>query len=87
MYVPSLSVVAGVYALVRSRFHNLFGPILVVVLAGAAQVVPRDSRVEVDVLPVVDAAEDERPRRAEEHETVDLVVTGFAGFGGVSVSD
>ena len=79
LYVPSLFVVAGVYALVRSRFHDLFGPVLAVV--------PRDWRVEVDVLPVFGAGEDGRPHRAEEHETVDLVVTGFAGFGGVSVSD
>ena len=167
LYVPSLFVLVGVYALVRSRFQNLFGPVLVVAVAAAAQVValgwvasddlaafwpllvvlfgvsvlagrmrsrvaesddsyvdafamfggteldlrdvtpverpvrvtatalfgavdvvvPRDWRVEVDVLPVFGVAEDDRPRRAEEHESVDLVVTGFAAFGGVSVSD
>ncbi|MFD1511859.1 LiaF transmembrane domain-containing protein [Halomarina rubra] len=188
VYVPSLFVLVGVYALVRSRFHNLFGPVLVVVVAGAAQVValgwvaaddlvalwpllvvlfgvsvlagrmraratasddayvdafalfggvdrratgdtftgatltavfggteldlrdvrlaerparvsatalfggaevvvPRDWRVEVDVVPLFGVAEDERPRRADEHETVDLVLTGFTAFGGVSVSD
>lgn len=54
---------------------------------GVEVVVPRDWRVEVDVLPVLGAATDERPRRPEEHETVDLVVTGFAAFGGVTVTD
>ncbi|MFC5970676.1 LiaF domain-containing protein [Halomarina salina] len=188
LYTPSLFVLVGGYALVRSRFQNLFGPVLVVAVAATAQVValgwatgddlvvfwpllvvlfgvsvlagrmrsrvaesdgayvdafamfggverratgdaftganltalfggteldlrdatpverpvrvtatalfggvdvvvPRDWRVEVDVLPVFGAAEDDRPRRAEEHDEVDLVVTGFAAFGGVSVSD
>ncbi|MFC4359990.1 LiaF domain-containing protein [Halobium salinum] len=54
---------------------------------GVEVVVPRDWRVEVDVLPVFGAAEDDRPRRAEEHEEVDLVVTGFCAFGAVEVTD
>jgi hypothetical protein len=189
-YVPSLFVLAGVYAMVVSRFENLFGPLAVVVVAGTVQavvlgavegaavwqfwpvlvilfglsvllgrirsrsvdvegsyldavavfggverratsgafrgatltalfggteldlrdaavddpparvsatalfggvevIVPREWNVQIDVLPVLGAAEDERPRREREPvtETVDLVVTGFAAFGGVSVSD
>jgi predicted membrane protein len=187
-FVPALFVAVGLYALVRSRFENLFGPAVVVAVAAAAQavalgwvavddlvvfwpllvvlfgvsvlagrmrsrvattndayvdsfalfggverrvtgetfagatltalfggaeldlrdaapldrpvrinatalfggvdvVVPRDWRVEMDVLPVFGAAEDDRPRRAEEHDEVDLVLTGFAAFGGVSVVD
>lgn len=55
---------------------------------GAVEIiVPRDWNVQMDVLPLFGAAEDERPRREEEHEDVDLVVTGFAAFGAVSVND
>ena len=187
-FVPSLFVVVGLYALVRSGFRNLFGPLLVVAFAAASQavvlgwveaddlvvfwpllvvlfgvsvlagrvrsrvaetdesyvdafalfggvdrratgavftgaaltalfgaaeldlrdvavadrparieatalfgavevVVPRDWRVEMDVLPVFGAAEDDRPRRDEEHDEVDLVVTGFTAFGAVTVAD
>ena len=59
----------------------------VALFGGVEVVVPRDWNVQMDVLPVFGGAEDERPHRAEEHEEVDLVVTGFAAFGGVSVSD
>lgn len=187
-YVPSVFVLLGLYAMVRSGFRNLFGPMVVVVLAGVWQltaldvvegnelaqfwplfvvlfglslvashfrsapedvgdnhvssfavfsgteqrsnskrftgadltaifggteldlreaeiaerpahvsvtalfggvdvVVPREWNVQLDVLPVFGGAADDRPNRAEEHEEVDLVVTGFAAFGGVSVSD
>ena len=54
---------------------------------GVDIIVPREWRVQLDVLPVFGAASDDRPRRDEEHEEVDLVVTGFAAFGGVTVSD
>ncbi|MFC7080197.1 LiaF transmembrane domain-containing protein [Halorussus caseinilyticus] len=54
---------------------------------GIDVVVPRDWNVRVDVLPVFGAAEDDRPRREEESEDVDLVVTGFVAFGGISVTD
>lgn len=50
-------------------------------------VVPRDWHVQLDVLPVLGGASDDRPRREGEHEAVDLVVSGFAAFGGVSVTD
>nr|WP_233340929.1 LiaF domain-containing protein [Haloprofundus sp. MHR1] len=57
-------------------------------LFGAAEViVPHDWNVQMDVLPILGGASDERPRRETEHEEVDLVVTGFAAFGGVSVTD
>lgn len=187
-YVPTLFVLLGVYALVKSEFRNLFGPLLVIVLAGAWQVaaldlvpeadllsfwpaliiifgvsllfgrrrtsteeidrpsedglavfggrnqrvtssqfagadltalfggyeldlrdaavgdrparinavamlggieiiVPRGWNVRIDVLPIFGGVEDERPRRDEEHEEVDLIVTGFVAFGGISVTD
>jgi len=187
-YVPSLFVLLGVYALVASGFRNVFGPLVVIVLAGAWQIaaldllpdadlvsfwpaliilfgvslligrmrttpeqvgqssvdglavfggrnqrvtatdfaradltalfggyeldlrdaavddrparvnaiamfggveviVPRAWNVRLDVLPIFGGAEDERPRREEQHEEVDLVVTGFAAFGGISVKD
>jgi len=58
-----------------------------VLFGGAEVIVPRDWNVQIDVLPVFGGAEDERPRREVEHDEVDLVVTGFAAFGGVSVKD
>jgi hypothetical protein len=58
-----------------------------VFFGGADVVVPRDWNVELDVFPLFGGAEDERPRREADHEGVDLVVTGFAAFGGVSVKD
>jgi len=54
---------------------------------GVDLIVPREWNVRVDVFPLFGGAEDERPRRPEEHDEVDLVVTGFALFGGVSVDD
>lgn len=58
-----------------------------VLFGGAEVVVPREWNVRVDVLPIFGSAEDERPRREEEHDDVDLVVTGFVAFGGASVTD
>lgn len=54
---------------------------------GVEVIVPRDWNVRMEVLPVLGGASDDRPRREERHESVDLEVTGFAAFGGVSVSD
>lgn len=54
---------------------------------GVEIIVPRDWNVQVDVLPVLGGASDDRPRRENEHETVDLVVTGFVAFGGLEISD
>ena len=34
-YVPSLFVLLGLYAMVRSGFRNVFGPLVIVVVAGA----------------------------------------------------
>jgi predicted membrane protein len=187
-YVPTLFVLLGVYALVTSGFRNLFGPVLIILLAGAWQIaaldllpdadlasfwpaliilfgvslllgrmrttaekvdnasvdgigvfggrnqrvtssqfkgadltalfggyeldlrdaavaerparisavamfggieiiVPRSWNVRIDVLPIFGGAEDSRPRREEEHEEIDLILTGFAAFGGISVTD
>ena len=56
------------------------------VLFGGAEIhVPDDWTVDLDVLSVFGAAEDERPRGERSPDT-DLVVTGLAMFGGVSVS-
>jgi predicted membrane protein len=54
---------------------------------GVEVIVPREWNVRMDVLPIFGGAEDERPRREAEHDEVDLVVTGFVLFGGVSVTD
>jgi len=59
----------------------------VAMFGGVDVIVPRDWNVRLDVLPVLGGASDDRPRRGGEHEGVDLVVTGFAAFGGVTVTD
>jgi hypothetical protein len=41
-YVPSLFILLGLYAMVRSGFRNLFGPAVVVVVAAAWQAVALD---------------------------------------------
>lgn len=65
-------------------------PIEVSVLAmfgGVDLVVPRNWNVDLDVLPVLGGASDERLRGDEVHDTVDLVVTGTVAFGGVTLKD
>ncbi|WP_440764464.1 LiaF transmembrane domain-containing protein [Natronorubrum sp. DTA7] len=59
----------------------------VALFGGVDIIVPRDWNVRMDVLPVLGGAADDRPRREGDHDELDLVVTGFAAFGGVSVSD
>ena len=59
----------------------------VALFGGVDVVVPRDWNVQLDVLPVLGGASDDRPRRENEHDEVDLVVTGFAAFGGVTITD
>jgi hypothetical protein len=54
---------------------------------GVEIVVPREWNVQMDVLPILGGASDDRPRREHEHDEIDLVVTGFAAFGGVVVED
>ncbi|WP_411968101.1 LiaF transmembrane domain-containing protein [Haloferax sp. YSSS75] len=63
----------------RINVTSLFG--------GAEITVPRGWNVQIDVIPIFGGAEDERPRREIEHDRVDLVVSGFCGFGGVSLKD
>ena len=64
----------------------------VFILFGGAEVkVPEDWTVKMDVLPLLGGASDERPRSRDRIENrkgkPDLVVTGFAMFGGLSVKD
>ncbi|QFU81103.1 LiaF transmembrane domain-containing protein [Natronorubrum aibiense] len=59
----------------------------VALFGGVDIIVPREWNVQLDVLPVLGGASDDRPRREQDHDGVDLVVTGFAAFGGVSVTD
>jgi hypothetical protein len=59
----------------------------VALFGGAEVIVPRDWNVRMDVLPILGGASDDRPRREEQHDSVDLEVTGFVAFGGISVSD
>ena len=58
-----------------------------VLFGGVDIVVPRDWNVELEVLPVFGASEDSRLRVDAEHETVDLVISGFVAFGGVELKD
>lgn len=50
-------------------------------------VVPRDWNVRLDVVPVLGGASDDRPRSEHDHDEIDLIVTGFAAFGGISITD
>lgn len=59
----------------------------VAMFGGVEIIVPRDWNVRMDVIPILGGAADDRPRRETEHESVDLVVTGFAAFGGISITD
>jgi hypothetical protein len=54
---------------------------------GAEIVVPREWNVRMDVIPILGGASDDRPRSAERNEDLDLVVTGFTAFGGITVTD
>lgn len=77
----------------------------VALFGGVSLLVPPDWTVELDVLPLLGAASDERRAVARSetadgasdegrpaspevaHDEVDLVVSGFAAFGGVEVTD
>jgi predicted membrane protein len=59
----------------------------VAMFGGVEIIVPREWNVQMDVLPILGGASDDRPRREEQHDDIDLVVTGFAAFGGVAVTD
>lgn len=59
----------------------------VALFGGVDIIVPRNWNVQLDVLPVLGGASDDRPRRENVHKEVDLVVTGFAAFGGVTITD
>ena len=52
---------------------------------GVDLVVPREWNVQIDVVPLFGGASDERTRDPDEHENVDLVVTGLVLFGGVGI--
>lgn len=54
---------------------------------GVEIVAPREWNVQLDVLPIFGGASDDRLREERDHEDVDLVVTGFAAFGGVAIED
>ena len=59
----------------------------VALFGGVDIVVPREWNVRLDVLPVLGGASDDRARTERRNEEVDLVVSGFAAFGAVTVTD
>ena len=59
----------------------------VALFGGVEITVPRNWNVRMDVLPVLGGASDNRPRSADPHADLDLIVTGFTAFGGVTVRD
>lgn len=59
----------------------------IALFGGVDVVVPRDWNVRMDVVPLFGGATDDRPRRERTHEETDLVVTGVAAFGAVSITD
>jgi predicted membrane protein len=58
----------------------------IAMFGGVEVTVPEDWNVNIDVLPIFGGASDERGRTERTHDEVDLVVTGFAAFGGVEVT-
>lgn len=56
---------------------------------GTEITVPEDWIVQVDILPILGGIEDTRLRREreEDKQEVDLVITGFVAFGGLTVKD
>jgi predicted membrane protein len=59
----------------------------VALFGGVEVIVPRDWNVQMDVLPILGGASDDRPRRENATDETHLMVTGFAAFGGVSITD
>lgn len=59
----------------------------VAMFGGVEIAAPRDWNVRMDVLPVFGGTGDERAHERSDHDAVDLVVTGIAAFGGVTVTD
>jgi hypothetical protein len=59
----------------------------VALFGGVEVIVPREWNVRMEVLPVLGGATDERARSETVNDDVDLVVSGFAMFGGVEVTD
>ncbi len=59
----------------------------VALFGGVDIIVPREWNVQLDVLPILAGAADDRARTDDIRDEVDLVVTGFAAFGGIAVSD
>ncbi|WP_152041106.1 LiaF transmembrane domain-containing protein [Salinigranum salinum] len=59
------------------------------VLFGGLEIeVPDEWLVDIDILPIFGAVEDERPRRPPDVEMKtepDLILTGFVSFGGISI--
>jgi hypothetical protein len=49
-YIPSLFVLLGVYALVRSGFRSIFGPLVVIIIAGVWQLTALDLVAAADVV-------------------------------------
>ncbi|MFB6150695.1 MAG: hypothetical protein ABEJ40_02705 [Haloarculaceae archaeon] len=94
LYVPSLFVLVGLWALVGSRFRNVVGPAVLVVVAGAWQLVALDYATVEEVVvfwPVLVIAFGLSvvlgQFRSRAHRTGDDYVSAFAAFGGVSVTD
>jgi len=61
----------------------------VIVLFGGVDIkVPDDWNVKIEAIPLLGGVDEERPRRKKtESEVPDLIVTGFAAFGGLSIKD
>lgn len=64
---------------------------VIAIFGGADIKIPEEWKIHMDVLPILGSAEDERPRSSArneiETEKPDLIITGFAAFGGVSIKD
>jgi len=59
----------------------------VALFGGVDIVVPREWNVRLDVIPILGGATDDRSRSADPNREVDIVVSGFVAFGGVTITD
>ncbi len=60
-----------------------------VMFGGVEILAPEDWNIKINAFPVFGGAEDKRSRFSEskDDETVDLIISGFAAFGGIEVKD
>lgn len=90
LYVPTLFVVLGIWMIIQSRFHSLIGPIILIGIAGGAQLIVLDYATFAQVVvywPVLVIALGLSIAigqfRSRVQHTDNSFTSGFAIFGGI----